>query len=152
VPAVAGDPPPELGPLALDRLVEVGPGEPQSRHGRLVEQGDGVLTDRTDAVLGVPGRTDLAHEDDVERRVETLRHLVGDRHPAAGQREHERIVVREAVQLLREPATGVAAILVGHTVMMARADEPVHGPRHPDRLGRSVTRRRRDGPRRPATG
>ena len=58
-----------------------------------------------------PGTRKLAHDEDVERRVELARHLRGDGHAAAREAEDDdAVAARIVVQALRQPAAGVGAV------------------------------------------
>ena len=64
-----------------------------------------------DREFGLPRHADLAHQQQVERRVQRARHLQPDRHAATRQREHDRIGQLHPRQPLAERATGDRAVL-----------------------------------------
>lgn len=49
-----------------------------------------VFDERPDPVFGLPRRAELAHQQHTERQFQTAGDVRGDRHSAAGQREHDR--------------------------------------------------------------
>lgn len=58
----------------------------------------GSVHDRPERELGLPGHSDLADQDDVERGVELLGDLETNRHTAARQGEHDRLFVAQMLQ------------------------------------------------------
>ena len=98
----------DLGAGARDRGLQLLDADQQVAHDLLVEHAHVALGDRADAVLRVAGRADLSHHQHVERRPERLRDLVGDRHAAARQAEHDRVLDGERAQALGQlPSGGV---------------------------------------------
>ena len=61
--------------------------------------------------LGLPGRADLAHQQQIQRRIQRAGHDGADGYPAAGQRQHDQPAgQRHLQQALRQRAAGFAAI------------------------------------------
>jgi hypothetical protein len=90
-----------------------------------------VFADGTERELGLEWRTELAHDDDVQRGAEGVRDLGGNWHPAARQAEHDNVAARQ----VREPGSqllaSVGAIFEQHgppSTIPARtaAGEPGH--------------------------
>ena len=108
-------PPPalDLGQLAPLFLFDVGGGRPYLADYLLVQHQMRLIAvdDRADPELGMTRGADLAHEQDIERRTQRLRDLEADRHAAARQGEHDRVVLLVAGQRLREQPSGLAPIL-----------------------------------------
>ena len=69
---------------------------------------------RAHGELGLKGHADLAHQQEVERRIERGGNLRGHRHAAARQRQHHRLLVFVTRKCLGEPAAGIDAIDEGH--------------------------------------
>jgi hypothetical protein len=70
-----------------------------------------AVNDGADTQLGLAGSAELAHDDHVERRIECQRYLVAHRHTAAGQRQHQRMLILVPQQLGRQLAAGILAVL-----------------------------------------
>ncbi len=79
----------------------------------VVEHAHPALGDGPEAELAVPGRTDLAHQQHVERHPERARDLVPDGHPAAREREDERLLGAERAEQRRQRRSGVATVAKG---------------------------------------
>ena len=105
-------------------LVEL-PGDLQldvlPRHGEqmqhvLVQHPLRVVTvdDGADPELRLVWCAELANHDDVERRIEGTRYLVGDGYPTAGQPKDDGTLVLVGQQARRELAAGVGTILEQH--------------------------------------
>jgi hypothetical protein len=109
--AVARVVPIDLEPLACGHLRDGCAREAQAPHEVVVQHLGAVFGDRAEGQLLVPGHAELAHEEDVERRVERARHLSGDGHAAAGQGEHQRIAAsRVLAQRVRQHPARVGAV------------------------------------------
>jgi hypothetical protein len=73
-----------------------------------------AIDHRAHGELRLVGNSDLAHQNEVERRVQLGRHFRSDRHPAAGEREHHRLLVPVLRERCRELAPGFLPILESH--------------------------------------
>ena len=108
-------PPPslDLGQLAPLLVFDIPSGRPDLTNNLVVQHEVrlAAVDDRADPKLGMTRRTDLAHDQHVERRPQCLRDLEADRHTAARQGQHDRIAVTIAIERLRQPSPGVAPIL-----------------------------------------
>jgi hypothetical protein len=91
--------------------VEHGGGDAQHANELLVEDADPARGDGAERELFLTRRSELADDEDVERRAETASDLVRDGHAAARQGQHHHVgasrVMRDA---LGEGATGLVAI------------------------------------------
>ena len=76
----------------------------------IVQHARPALADGAHRDLGLPGETELAHDEHVERRVERRRDLRRDGHAAPRQAEHDGALDRAPRERLREPAARVASI------------------------------------------
>lgn len=122
-PAGDGDGPPvseikpspalDLGKLAVLFSLDVTGVGPDDRQDFLVQDELRVRTvdDRADTVFLMSRRTDLAHQQNIERRMEGLCHLEGDGNTTARQSENKRSGSRKPAQSLRELVSGVLPIL-----------------------------------------
>ena len=100
----------QLDPFAgLDRGQLIG-GDPGRAHRHRVEHADTALADRTHPQLGLRRHTELAHDDDVQGRLQCPGDLETDRDTAARQREDERGVVAHVVEPAGEQRAGLAPI------------------------------------------
>ncbi len=75
-----------------------------------VEHAHAPFGDGADAELGIAGRADLAHEQDVERGPERSRDLVAHRDAAARKGQHHRVLGGERPQRVGERRAGLAAV------------------------------------------
>ena len=67
-------------------------------------------SDRSNAVLGLERRPELADEQDVERRFQRPGDLVADRDAASRERQYQRILDPEPIESRGELAAGVSPI------------------------------------------
>jgi hypothetical protein len=65
---------------------------------------------RAECQFGLPRHSDLAHEHNIERRIECLSNLEPDRDAAARQCQNHRLPVVKMRQLASEAATRIGAI------------------------------------------
>ena len=80
-----------------------------------------ALGDRAHRELGMSGHAELAHEEDVERRVQPFRHLAGDGHAASGQTQDDDIgAIRVAREVRGELAARVFAIEEAHRATLLK--------------------------------
>jgi hypothetical protein len=97
----------------------------------VIQHAHAAFPDRAHRQFRLRRHTEFAHDDDVEWRVERPRHLVGDRDPAARQREHDGPFVAKVQQARREPPAGIGAIAEHHACARYRRAKA-----RPPRLGR----------------
>ena len=71
----------------VDRFV----GQPEISDHVIVQDANAAGRDRSHRELLLTGNTKLANDEDVQGRIERLRHLEGHRHAATRQREHKNI-------------------------------------------------------------
>jgi len=96
--------------LGVNGLDPVG-GDVQCLHDALDQDARAAGRDRPERVVLVARQAQLAHDEDVERRVELARHLRGDGPAAAREAEDDdAVAARIVVQALRQPAAGVGAV------------------------------------------
>ena len=74
------------------------------------DDGLGTIDDRAHGELGLKGHADLAHQDQIERRVECGRDLGRNRHAAARQGQHDRPLILVTRERLGELSAGIGAI------------------------------------------
>jgi hypothetical protein len=79
-------------------------------HHVLVEHAHVAFGDRTNPQLRVARRANLAHDEHVERRAERVGDLVGDRHAAACQPDHDWVFCGERPQAIGQLSAGIAAV------------------------------------------
>ena len=98
--------------VALERLDgrQVGGAHAGSTENFLVDDPHVALADRSHRELRLVRDTELAHDDDVERRAERDGDLVRDGHATARQAEHHEVLGRQAGQSARELTPGVGSI------------------------------------------
>ena len=89
-----------------------------------------AVDDSAERQLLMPGRADLAHQKEIQFRVERRRHFVTDRHTASRKRQNEGVVAAEAGEGAAKLAPGVFpvskhSILPSATRQMA--EEPSRG-------------------------
>ena len=103
--------PPQLLQLpARDRIDQI-IGDVQPGYDVVVEHPHAAGRDGAHRQLLVAGHAELAHDEDVERRAERVRHLVRHRHAAARQGQHEHVrAIGVMGELLGELPTRFAAI------------------------------------------
>jgi hypothetical protein len=78
---------------------------------RLVDHPEAAARNRARGELGISGHAELANEEDVQRRVKSRRHLIGDRDTAARERQDDHVRPgREDLQLAGKNAAALAAI------------------------------------------
>jgi hypothetical protein len=70
----------------------------------------GPVSHRAERQLGLPRHSDLAHQHNIERRIECLGNLEPDRDAAARQCQNHRLLVLKMRQLASEAATRIGAI------------------------------------------
>ena len=85
------------------------------------------LADGSHGELGLEGHPQFAHDDDVERGVESLRHLEGHGHPAARKTEHHDIAVPDLGTLhdFGQLAACIYPIAEPHDDLLATAVSPL---------------------------
>src|SRR5262249_44935261 len=79
---------------------------------RRVDEGlrPSAVADRAERQFGLPRNADLAHENDIERRIERPGDLEPDRDAAARQGQHDRAPVFKMRQSARKLAAGIGAV------------------------------------------
>ena len=86
-------------------------GMPERLHHVLVEHAHAAGGDGAHGQLLVARHAQLAHEEDVERGAQRPGHLVGDRHAAARQRQHEHVrAAGVGGELLGQQPAGLGAV------------------------------------------
>lgn len=65
---------------------------------------------RADAIFLMTWRADLAYEQQIERRIEHLCNLIGDRYAAARQRENQRRIISVSAERHCQPPPGIAPV------------------------------------------
>ncbi len=100
----------EFGRRPFGRAVELLDADHEGADRVTVQDPHATLGDRSHPELGIPGRTDLADQQHIERRLEGARDLVGDGHAPAWQREHDRFLGGDAAQRSTEGGTRLAAV------------------------------------------
>ena len=108
VTAVPLDPPGELASLLGGPPVEVVARDAEVGDHPVVDHQHVGLADRPDRELRSAGSAELAHDEDVQRGPEHTGDRRRDRHPAPGQREHDRDAVRprDGGEFARQQPTG----------------------------------------------
>jgi hypothetical protein len=77
----------------------------------IIEHTHAAGRNRTHRQFFVTGDAKLANDKDVHRRDQPARHLIGDGHAAARQRQHDRVrPIDIGGELVSEPTAGVTAI------------------------------------------
>jgi hypothetical protein len=103
--------------LSSERFVEHVLGQIDPR-GRAVIQGHGpVLGYRADSEIGPPRRRKLGYREHVKWRREPLRDLERHRHPARRERDHDRRLPHQRLQLLGEPPASIASVKERHALV-----------------------------------
>jgi hypothetical protein len=111
VSTIALNAPRQLCPLARSRRLELIRQDAQFFDQGVVEDADTTFRDRADPEFGLPGASDLSHDDDVQDGSETVGDDSGDKHAAARQPDHERLQRRVPGQAAGELAARIASIL-----------------------------------------
>ena len=114
-PAAVGDlPPHEFRGLAFLHILQLGLGDVQAPHDRLVDHDGAARGDRTHRQLGPLRNSELADEEDVQWRAERRGHLPADRHAATGKPEHHDVsATAVGRQLARQDTARLAAVPEG---------------------------------------
>src|SRR6202022_2066550 len=117
-----------------------------------VQHAAAVLGHGADGELGVAGRADLAHGEDLDRRVQRAGHLDAHRHAPARKRHYHRLLLGEGHELRSELAARVAPVKELHTAIIlhskvwartgARLELRTSGPRGEWRVNWDVSARR----------
>jgi hypothetical protein len=76
----------------------------------VVEYPRAVFADRAHRDFGLARKAELADDEHIERRIECLGHLGGDRYPAPWESEHHRSIEFPSCERLGETSTRVAAV------------------------------------------
>ncbi len=103
-------PPVELLSFAGDDRVELRLTHSDQLQVLAADDPDAPLRDRSDAVLGLEWRPELADKQDVERRFQRPGDLVADRDAASRERQYQRILGPEPIESRGELAPGVSPI------------------------------------------
>ena len=87
--------PPDLGKLRIAHTVEGSLADSDQADDVVIADGQrfDAVDHRTHGELRLLWHADLARDDEVERRAQGRRNLAGDRHAAARQGEHDRVLV-----------------------------------------------------------
>lgn len=118
--AVADDATAQLARFSLDGRVQQRLRHPQPARALGVQHRAAVLGDRADPELGVARRTELAYGKDVQRRSERAGDLERDRHTTARQRDDDRALDGDRLQLGRQPPPSVTTIHELHRRILDR--------------------------------
>ena len=95
-----------------------------SRTTRVVEHPHAVLADGAESQLGLKRHAELAHHEDVKRRLQCLGDLEGHRHPAARQAKDDDVLAAKRIQALRQLASSVDTIVKQlHLPSVSRCDD-----------------------------
>ena len=86
-----------------------------------VEDARAALGDRAKGEFGLLGHAKLAHDEQLQGRVQTGRHLRPDQHAAARQADHDRMERRKVGQTCRQAPAGIAAIVEARAFPEAEA-------------------------------
>lgn len=100
----------ELPRLVLGRLAQLLLGDRKLPECAVIDQRDPFLGDRPDCEFALKRRPQLPDYEHIQRRTQCQRHLIGDRHTAAWQPNHNGPLVAEAVQRGGQPAPGVTPV------------------------------------------
>ncbi len=73
-----------------------------------------VFSDCAHAQLGLQRHPELAHDDDIQRRAQRLRHLERDRHSAPRQAQHNDKLAAQVTQPGGKPPSGIITISENH--------------------------------------
>ena len=79
-----------------------------------VENAGTAFSDRAHRELGLEGDTQLAHDDQLERRAEPARHFGGNGYPTSRQTDDDDVLSAEVREVPREVPTGVGPVLEPH--------------------------------------
>lgn len=99
------------------------------KRARPAEDNEGVrsVDDCAHRQLGLAGHADLAHEDQIERRMQHLGYLRRHRYAAARQSEYDRILSAMAGEPGGKPAAGITAVEKRHLASVARGTDALRG-------------------------
>src|ERR1022692_2620120 len=89
VPPKAPAPPLQFDPLTLLDPDELGLGDSLADDHVLVDDADAVFSDSSHRQLGLDGKANLAHNDDVQDGIESLGDLEGNRDSSSGQSQDD---------------------------------------------------------------
>ena len=117
--AIALNPAAQLPGLTFERRLEYGLGHTHLAGGPGVYHSRAILGNGSHAKLGIPRSAQLAHRQDVQRRVERARHLDADRHAAARKGDDHRPLLREGQKLGGQTTTRVVTIEELHSMIIS---------------------------------
>ena len=107
-------------------LGDVPLGQPDTTHQIVVEEADTLLTDGPEAQLGLEGKAEFSHHDDIERRPQGAGHLGGHGYAAPREGQYHRVFVFERREQFGQMPTGISSIGEDHVSSSVHVSCRVH--------------------------